>query len=162
MTKVSELNSGYLYDVFEISRSLHKGQTRWFTNEPYYRHPARVAENVRIVGGSDDVIAAAYLHDVIEDCEVTAHQLVDIGVKPSTVEIVAKLTRRKNEPYFEYVRRQCETIETWYIKRADVIDNLSTVPHGHSLWNKYTEALVTLNSGGRDLRGGTVRGNIIL
>lgn len=43
------------------------GQKRKYTNYPYIEHPRHVAYLVDMVGGSYEMICAAYLHDVIED-----------------------------------------------------------------------------------------------
>lgn len=43
------------------------GQKRKYTLDPYINHPRNVAYLVQIVGGSEEMIAAAYLHDVLED-----------------------------------------------------------------------------------------------
>lgn len=53
----------------------HRGQVRKYTNEPYIVHPAAVAKHLELVGCDEATIAAAWLHDVIEDCEVTAKQI---------------------------------------------------------------------------------------
>lgn len=42
-------------------------QKRKYTNDPYICHPRNVAYLVKIVGGTDEMIAAAFLHDVLED-----------------------------------------------------------------------------------------------
>lgn len=49
----------------------HDGQVRKYTGEPYINHPAEVAQIVAGVDGSPEMIAAAWLHDVVEDCGVT-------------------------------------------------------------------------------------------
>lgn len=43
------------------------GQRRKYTNEPYWQHCTRVAEIVASVTSDEAVIAAAWLHDVLED-----------------------------------------------------------------------------------------------
>ena len=43
------------------------GQKRKYTNEPYIVHPRNVAYLVKMVGGTDEMISAAFLHDVLED-----------------------------------------------------------------------------------------------
>ncbi len=43
------------------------GQLRKYTNDPYIVHPRNVAYLVKIIGGTEDMICAAYLHDVLED-----------------------------------------------------------------------------------------------
>jgi (p)ppGpp synthase/HD superfamily hydrolase len=50
-------------------------QRRKYTNEPYICHPIAVAELVRTVPHTSDMIAAAYLHDTIEDCNVTREEI---------------------------------------------------------------------------------------
>lgn len=46
-------------------------QYRKFTNEPYWHHPAEVAKLVSTVPHTDEMIAAAWLHDVVEDTVIT-------------------------------------------------------------------------------------------
>jgi (p)ppGpp synthase/HD superfamily hydrolase len=43
------------------------GQKRKYTNDPYIYHPRNVAYLVQVVGGTDEMISAAFLHDVLED-----------------------------------------------------------------------------------------------
>jgi (p)ppGpp synthase/HD superfamily hydrolase len=47
------------------------GQLRKYTYEPYIVHPAEVAGIVASIGGTESQIAAAWLHDVVEDTGVT-------------------------------------------------------------------------------------------
>ncbi|UXZ68665.1 HD domain-containing protein [Burkholderia contaminans] len=47
------------------------GQTRKYTGEPYIAHPERVASLVASVTSNEAAIAAAYLHDVVEDTKVS-------------------------------------------------------------------------------------------
>ncbi len=49
----------------------HRGQVRKYSGEPYINHPLEVARIVAKVGGSDEMIAAAILHDTVEDCDVS-------------------------------------------------------------------------------------------
>ena len=46
------------------------GQKRKYTGEDYIQHPIEVANIVWLRGGNDEMIAAAYLHDVVEDTQV--------------------------------------------------------------------------------------------
>ena len=45
----------------------HNGQVRKGTDIPYITHPLAVAEIVRVQGGSEEQVAGALLHDVVED-----------------------------------------------------------------------------------------------
>lgn len=56
----------------------HDGQTRKFTGAPYITHPAEVATIVATTpGATAEMVAAAWLHDVVEDTEVTSWMLFD-------------------------------------------------------------------------------------
>jgi (p)ppGpp synthase/HD superfamily hydrolase len=48
---------------------------RKYTNEPYFVHPAEVAALVRSVPHTDEMLAAAYLHDTVEDTKVTLEDI---------------------------------------------------------------------------------------
>ena len=52
------------------------GQLRKYTNEPYIVHPFEVAQIVATVpDATEEMIAAAWLHDVVEDTGVTLDQV---------------------------------------------------------------------------------------
>jgi guanosine-3',5'-bis(diphosphate) 3'-pyrophosphohydrolase len=61
----------------EFATEKHQGQKRKFSGRPYIIHPQAVATLLEEYGYSNEVIAAAWLHDVIEDCEVTVKELID-------------------------------------------------------------------------------------
>jgi (p)ppGpp synthase/HD superfamily hydrolase len=53
----------------------HAGVFRKWTGEPYVKHVERVADSLAALGFGPEVVAAAYLHDVIEDCPISAAEL---------------------------------------------------------------------------------------
>jgi (p)ppGpp synthase/HD superfamily hydrolase len=55
----------------------HRNQERKFTGEPYWHHLAEVAGIVETVQGSGEMIAAAWLHDTLEDTDLPAHAILD-------------------------------------------------------------------------------------
>lgn len=57
--------------VFATAAHAAVGQLRKYTFEPYIVHPAEVASMVMAHGGTDAMVAAAWLHDVVEDTGVT-------------------------------------------------------------------------------------------
>jgi (p)ppGpp synthase/HD superfamily hydrolase len=58
--------------VYAMAAHAAVGQRRKYTNEPYIVHPAEVAKIVAGVPGSTpDMVAAAWLHDVVEDTGCT-------------------------------------------------------------------------------------------
>ena len=58
----------------------HRGQFRKFSQREYIRHPIDVAELLRSVLAQPDenLIAAAYLHDLSEDCNVMCYELAEM------------------------------------------------------------------------------------
>jgi len=64
----------------------HVGQTRKYTGEPYFTHCEAVAERVQDfyktmlnTEAPDEVVAAALLHDVVEDTDATFEELIEIA-----------------------------------------------------------------------------------
>ena len=67
--------------VYATAAHAAVGQRRKYTDQPYIVHPIRVAEIVDLYGGTDDMISAAYLHDVVEDTAVSIDDINDMFVK---------------------------------------------------------------------------------
>jgi len=59
----------------EFAERAHRGQPRKYYNIPYIVHPARVAGMLARMGVEEEVIAAAWLHDVLEDTPATYEEL---------------------------------------------------------------------------------------
>lgn len=68
-------NKTYKARLFAERAHAAVGQVRKYTNAPYIVHPIEVAEIVKSVPHTDAMIAAAYLHDVLEDTKVTEQEL---------------------------------------------------------------------------------------
>ena len=49
----------------------HRNQKRKYTGEPYYNHCYEVASILMRVTTEDEIIAAGYLHDTVEDTDTT-------------------------------------------------------------------------------------------
>ena len=64
--------------VFATAAHAAVGQTRKYTGEPYVVHPMEVASLVESVGGTEAMVAAALLHDVLEDTGVTVDVLEEL------------------------------------------------------------------------------------
>jgi len=125
-----------------IATKAHEGQTRW-NKTPYITHPARVAEAVRDlnlienIGDEhmvDCILAAAWLHDVVEDTQITLKDLSDFP--PFVVDMVETLTHRIDEEYLDYILRIKKHMYAPLIKRADINDNLKDLRKG-SMRDKY-------------------------
>lgn len=60
-----------------FARAAHGEQKRKYTGNPYIEHPIRVAQLVKEAGGTEEMIAAAYLHDVVEDVSLDRIKAID-------------------------------------------------------------------------------------
>ena len=124
--------------AFEFAYCLHQGQYR-ASGEPYIAHPVAVAGLLRDLGGSAAMIAAGFLHDVIEDTDVTADEIEQrFGVEVRRlVEGVTKLSKfnfsSKTERQAENFRRMflamAQDIRVIVVKLADRLHNMRTLEH---------------------------------
>lgn len=113
----------------------HAGQVRKYTGLPYFTHVYDVAKLVAEHTADAEMIAAALLHDTVEDTGVTPEQLTrHFGDNVST--LVVELTDVYTEPHHGN-RTQRKTLEAarlatisaraQSIKLADLIDNTHTI-----------------------------------
>ena len=117
-----------------LAGEAHKGQTRKYSGLPYIIHPVEVATIVEEAGGTDEMIAAALLHDVIEDTEFTYEDIAE-KTSPKVADLVQGLTEvSKPEDGNRKVRKaldrdflaeQAPEVQT--IKYADVISNTKDI-----------------------------------
>ncbi len=124
--------------AFLFAHLLHEGQTR-ASGEPYIAHPVAVAALLRDLGGSPAVVAAGFLHDVVEDTDVTPDAL-EARFGPEVrhlVEGVTKLSKfnftSKTEHQAENFRRMfmamAQDIRVILVKLADRLHNMRTLEH---------------------------------
>lgn len=112
------------------------GQRRRYTNEPYVVHPIAVAEIVRGVPHTGEMIAAALLHDVVEDTPVTLEEVeAEFGVAvASLVEQLTDVSRpgdgnRARRKAIDRAHAGAGTPAAKTIKLADLIDNTESIFH---------------------------------
>lgn len=106
--------------AFQIAYEAHKNQMDKM-GMPYILHPIIVAEGMETEYG----IAAALLHDVVEDTEVTLESLRKQGIPEAVLEVVSVLTRDRDMVYEEYVRQVSRHPLARLVKRQDLLHNLS-------------------------------------
>lgn len=106
-----------------IATIAHRGQVDKI-GAPYIGHPARVVERLEHAGENPISIAAGWLHDVLEDTDLTRDDLLAAGVDLSVVETVEAVTRRTGETPEEYYRRIFRRQLARPVKAADISDNL--------------------------------------
>lgn len=64
--------------ALDFATEAHEGQVRKYTGVPYVLHPIEVMEIVKTVEHDDAMLAAALLHDVVEDTDVTIDEVRDV------------------------------------------------------------------------------------
>lgn len=109
-------------------------QKRKYSLTPYIEHPAEVANTVTGCGGTIEMIAAAWLHDVVEDTGITLEYLANDFPK-EVISLVNELTdKSKPEDGNRAARKQIDlerlaaaSPEAQTIKYADLIDNARSI-----------------------------------
>ena len=137
--KLNEEEKKIIKDSLIIAYNAHEGQLRQ-SGEPYIYHPLGVAKIVaHNIGLDSDSIAAALLHDVVEDTKLTIKD-INKAVGKNIGKIVDGLTKisilRKNKDYSvqaENYRRMLLTlhndIRVILIKIADRLHNMRTIEY---------------------------------
>ena len=124
--------------AFKFAYDLHDGQTRK-SGEPYIAHPVAVAGLLRDLGGDRAMIAAGFLHDVVEDTDVTlteieerfgeqVRQLVEGVTKLSKFNFSSK-TERQAENFRRMFMAMAQDIRVIVVKLADRLHNMRTLQH---------------------------------
>ncbi len=108
---------------------MHANHARKDGRTPYFSHPARVAMTVRDTFGLDDpdAIAAAFLHDTIEDTPADYDDIAD-RFGTAVADLVAALTKNMLLPEAQReadydARLAAADWRARLVKLADVLDN---------------------------------------
>ena len=104
--------------ALQIAQKAHVGQVDK-AGKDYILHPITVSSYM----DTDTEKAIAYLHDVLEDTNVTVDELRTI-FSNEIVDTVITLTHRKDESYFEYIQRISKSKLAKKVKVADLLHNL--------------------------------------
>lgn len=121
--------------ALHIAEIAHENQTRK-DGDPYILHPVRVAStlvNLKIY--DDATIAAAILHDVVEDCpDFSMASLQErFEIDPEVMNYVTILTKTDIMTDDEYYRIISKKMATTLIKISDRHHNLSTMVGAFSI-----------------------------
>ena len=130
------LDGPWLTAVYELADTAHEGQRR-ASGESYIAHPLAVADILADLEMDRATVAAAILHDVVEDTVVTSEEVSDLfGAEIATlVDGVTKLTRipyqSKEDAQVENLRKMflamAKDIRVIIIKLADRLHNMRTL-----------------------------------
>jgi (p)ppGpp synthase/HD superfamily hydrolase len=121
--------------VFATSAHHAVSQVRKYTGEPYISHPAELVELLREHGIADQqMLAAAWLHDVVEDTGVTI-DLIECEFGRGVADLVAGLTdvsrpedgNRKARKAIDRAHTAAQSPACKTIKLADLISNTKSI-----------------------------------
>ena len=130
-----------LNKIREFADTAHGSQLRKYTHEPYIVHPVRVMQMTAAYNNQLSMLAAALLHDVLEDTETSPqeilsflHECMEVEQAQHSLHLVEELTdvyEKKNYPQWNRKKRksmEAERLgqvssEAQTIKYADIIDN---------------------------------------
>lgn len=123
-----------IQEALEFATRVHSGQKRKYTGEDYIVHPVEVMEIVKTVPHTEAMLAAALLHDVIEDCDISAEHLEQVFGSEVT-ELVVWLTdvskksdgTRKVRKEIDRQRTAKAPAQAKTIKLADLISNTASI-----------------------------------
>ncbi len=131
------------------------GQLRQYTSEPYIVHPAAVAAIVETVPHTPEMVAAAWLHDVVEDTKVTLDDVRD-EFGNEVAKLVWWLTdvsrktdgNRATRKAIDRAHSAKAPPEAQTVKLADVIDNNSSIeahdPNFAAVWREEKRLLLAV------------------
>ena len=143
-----------IWMAYNVAKKAHMGQYRE-TGEPYIVHPLKVAEILAEIGVESNIIAAAILHDVVEDTDYTiddikkefGEQIAKYVYAVTSVENEfansqniseyssdkAEMDEKTFEKLVNYIAKDYRMIFALYIKAADRIHNLRTIDGMNSI-----------------------------
>lgn len=98
----------------------HAGTERRGKGFPYIVHPMEAMEIVATMTADQELLAAAALHDTVEDTGVTVEQL-----REEFGERIASLVASESDTFVEGVSEE----DSWHARKQAAIDRLARAPH---------------------------------
>jgi guanosine-3',5'-bis(diphosphate) 3'-pyrophosphohydrolase len=129
----------------EIAKAAHEGQTRKFgadKGKSYFdTHINRVAD--RALYRDSFIRATSFLHDTLEDTDVTVMDLRALRIPEEVIDAVVAMTKQDGETYYDFIRRVDRNDIARLVKRFDILDNSMNLTEG-SLKDKYRFAYFSI------------------
>lgn len=97
----------------------HAGAERRGKGFPYIVHPMEAMEIVATMTSDQELLAAAVLHDTVEDTDVTLEQLAEVFG-----ERIASIVAWESDTYQDGVSEE----DSWHSRKRDAIKRLSDAP----------------------------------
>ncbi|MBQ7785435.1 MAG: bifunctional (p)ppGpp synthetase/guanosine-3',5'-bis(diphosphate) 3'-pyrophosphohydrolase [Clostridia bacterium] len=124
-----------LTDAFSFAAQCHDGMLRKGTNLPYIVHPAEVAAIAASLTDDEDVLCAAVLHDVMEDCGISLEALAArFGARVAQL-VESETQMHSGDPRATWDMRKARAVkrlengsrETKVIALADKLSNMRAI-----------------------------------
>lgn len=115
-----------------VAQKAHEGQFRK-DGSPFFEHPEKVAAILKFHNYRPELVAAGFLHDVVEDTSVTAADLNEIEeFKGNVMQYVLANTEDKRKPWLERKQHTHNSIPNLPIEEraliaADKLANLMDI-----------------------------------
>ncbi|HMD03359.1 MAG TPA: HD domain-containing protein, partial [Candidatus Baltobacteraceae bacterium] len=106
----------WLHAVYDVANAAHEGQHR-ASGESYIEHPVAVAKILADFEMDRATIAAAILHDVVEDTVVTTEE-VSAKFGPEIAQLVEGVTKLTRIPYQSKEDAQVENLRKMFMAMA--------------------------------------------
>lgn len=108
----------YVDLALKVATKAHEGQ-KDKAGVDYINHPKTVASMV----DTDAEKAVAFLHDVVEDTDITLADLKQMGFSEEIVDAVSCITKNRSETYDGYISRVLKNPIALKVKIADMTHN---------------------------------------
>lgn len=117
----------YVVAARKFAQHAHTGQLDKAGRDYFDGHLLPIATAAQVFG--PDVVAAAWLHDVLEDTAATAEDLARAGIPSHVIAGVESVTRRSGEAYSELIQRACADFVGRFVKLVDNAWNITANPN---------------------------------
>lgn len=142
MTDTEKTIDYWINSARQIAITAHAGIFRRDKKTPYINHVEEVANSVE-----KRLQPIAWLHDVVEDTNVTLQDLINAKFPEYIIVGVDLLTHRSYEPNIVYWNKIIPNPDASIVKVADIKNNLSDSPSDNQR-EKYAQALRLFGAAG--------------
>lgn len=131
-----------------FATNAHRGQLRKGTNLPYIFHPMEVGMIVSGMTDDPEIIAAAVLHDTVEDCEEVTEEILRKEFGDRIADMVSAESEDKSKTWKErkahtlWHLREKASWEELVIALGDKLSNIRSIHHdytrmGEDVWKRF-------------------------
>lgn len=131
----------------EFAKKAHEGQFRKGTKRPYIIHPMEVSDIVATMTEDEELIAAALLHDTVEDCEGITGDVIRQEFSDRVADLVLQESEDKSKTWMERKGATIEHLkvaprEVQMIALGDKLSNMRDIDRdypecGEELWQRF-------------------------